>query len=201
MKISSVGRLAVAFAAAAIASQVAEAAKPGRDKEKNEGASRFVAIAPCSVASEGGGLRWANGRHPFQGGNGAYGDIFFGGGASAVPASSGARSSTNASSSGGNNGSAAGNNGNGNGGNGSGNGNSAGGAGSTGSSATVPTPNIGGVGVTTAGAAGAAASNGRANVALATPAAVNPEPASLMLIGAGLGAVVFGRRRARQTKP
>jgi hypothetical protein len=225
MKITSAGRLAVALAATAIASQVVEAKKDS-DKAKDNGASKFIAMAPCSTASNGGGLKWANGRHPFQGGSGAYGDIFFGGGAASVPAAAAKELAAPTASNAGQGGSAPSVSPGNSGGGGNAPANTPGApartptaptapaatlpvtvqapalpAAAAGSAApSAPAPSIQGAAVRQGPIGTAAANNAPASVALATPAAVTPEPASLLLMGVGLGAVVMGRRRARQTK-
>jgi hypothetical protein len=91
--------LSALAAAAVVAGSTAEArsalpvktlSQPARQTvaaHEDQSGSSFVTIAPCTAsATEGNGrFQWVSGRHPFQGGTGAYGDLFFGGGANSRP--------------------------------------------------------------------------------------------------------------------
>jgi hypothetical protein len=204
--------LTAAFVAASVGEIRAAEGGKGRSKGDRDksGISPFVTIPPCAV-SDGGGLRWSAGRSPFRGapGTGTYGDIFFGGGASSLPASTA-------------NSTRAGDTGSGSSGGGGvvmptpGNGSSAGG----GSNVSVPGAAVipvaaaaaanGPIAAAADGTVTAAAGvsspaavgtgGGSAPIALATPAAVTPEPASLLLIGTGLTALAFLRRSKSESK-
>lgn len=173
------------FAAVCVCAAASTAAGgPANDRERDK--ARFTRFPSCSLSGDNNHVRFVSGRSPFQGslGGTVYGDVFFAGGGSA-------RNESTAQSPGS-----------------QGGGVGAGAPPSQGSPATgvAPGPAVGAAPPGSAPIAGGASAvavttpstsaNGPvAPIAVATPAAVTPEPATLILVGTGLIGVAFLRRR------
>jgi hypothetical protein len=199
------------FLALSVASTAAARGDHDRDARSSDGNGSAFSLGACRWSSPG-HFQFSNSRSPFRGatGGGSYGDVFFAGGGTPRSRTSAGSSDTQPFGNNNNNnnnnnnssvtsppsnGGAAGTGGSGSGTNGNGTSGAPGYTGGSGSGpGTVPTHPIGQVPVTVGGG-GAALPPGAAPTGVGGTPAVNPEPASMLLIGTGLGALFLGRRR------
>ena len=180
---NQISRSLVWFAAVCLCAAVSTAIGSATDeRERDRDRARFTNLPSCGTSGDNSHVRFVSGRNPFQGalGGSVYGDVFLAGGASTR-----SESTAQATQAGGG---------------------EEGGVGHSappspvapgaGTHAQVPgsAPIAGGASAVTVSPQ-AAGNSPVAAVGFATPVAVTPEPATLILIGTGLIGVASLRRR------